>query len=53
MKKCIPKSKVKVVDKNNPCWTHELKQESANVSKLYKAQNKKPTASNTSKFKKA
>ena len=53
VKKCNPESKAKIVDKNNPWWTNELKPERANVSKLYKAQNKNATVGNTSKFKKA
>ena len=41
------------MDKNNPRWTNELKLERAKVSRLYKAQNKTPTASNIDKYKKA
>lgn len=53
MKSCIPQTKQKTVDKNNPWWTHELKLERAKVSKLYKAQNKTPTDTNVDKYKKA
>ena len=53
MKGSIPKSKPRTVDKNNPWWTAELKQERNNVSKLYKLQNKSPSAANIDKYKKA
>ena len=51
MKKAIPKSKPKLVDRNNLWWNDKLKQLRKAVGKSYKAQQKAPSEEKSNTFK--
>ena len=50
MKKAIPKSQPKLVDKNNLWWNDHLKRLRKAVGKSYKAHQKEPSEENNSIF---
>ena len=51
MQKSIPKSKTRVIDRNNPWWTEEFRSDRRNLNKLYKRMIKSPTLHNTNIYK--
>ena len=51
MKKVIPRSKAKVVDRNNPWWTEQFNIDRRCLNKAYKAMTKHPTEANTNRYK--
>ena len=51
MKKSVPRSKPKTIDKNNPWWTKKLKTERNSVSKLYKLYINNKTEANLNNYK--
>ena len=51
MKKAIPRSKTKTVDRNNPWWNDDFKNERRNLNKAYKNMVRSPTPSNVNMYK--
>ena len=51
MIKSIPRSKTKIIHKNNPCWNEEFKNERRNVNKAYKSMIRSPTQPNVNRYK--
>ena len=51
MKQSIPKSQPKIIDKNNPWWTPQLKQQRKMVSKLYRTATRFPSERNKKRYK--
>ena len=51
MIKSIPRSKTKTIDKNNPWWTEEFKNERRSVNKAYKSMIRSPTQHNVNRYK--
>ena len=51
MRKAIPRSKPKTVDRNNPWWSEELRSERRELNKAYKGMIKAPTQANTDRYK--
>ena len=51
MKKAIPRSKAKTVDRNNPWWNEEFKTERRNLNKAYKCMIRAPTQHNVNRYK--
>ena len=51
MKIAIPKSKTKLIDKNNPWWTPGLQTRRKQVNKLYRTSKRFPTDANINKYK--
>ena len=51
MKDNIPKTKTKVIDKNNPWWNSKLQNERKVLCKLHKTSLKKPTPRNIERYK--
>ena len=47
-----PKTKQKVVDKNNPCWTNKHHEARKQISKLYRKKQRKPSETNITAYKK-
>ena len=51
MKDNIPKTKAKIIDKNNPWWNSKLQNERKILCKLHKTSLKKPTPRNIERYK--
>ena len=51
MKDNIPKTKTKIIDKNNPWWNDKLQNERKILCKLHKTSLKKPTPRNIGRYK--
>ena len=51
MKQSIPKNQPKIIDKNNPWWTPQLKQQRKTVSKLYRTATRFPSERNKNRYK--
>ena len=51
MKDNIPKTKTKIIDKNNPWWNSKLQNERKILCKLHKTSLKKPTPRNIERYK--
>ena len=51
LKQAVPRSKPKIIDKNNPWWNEEFTTKRRNLNKLYKKQRLFPTNSNIRQYK--
>ena len=52
MKEAIPKTKGKIIDNNNPCWTKDLQKMRTTLNKLKRKMDKKNNLANTEAYKK-
>ena len=53
MKQTIPRSQPKIIDKNSPWWTPQLRQQRKTVSKLYRTATRFPSERNKNRYRTA